>query len=61
MFVARNRLIVHNLPLQMDNNKLKELFIKYSRPNAVIKVSKNHNLCYIILTSHWYQYVTFHC
>lgn len=40
MFVARNRLIVHNLPVDMDNKKLKELFSKYSSPNAVLKVSK---------------------
>lgn len=40
MFVARNRLIVHNLPTNMDNKKLKDLLTKYSRPNAVLKVSK---------------------
>lgn len=40
MFVARNRLIVHNLPVDMDNKKLKELFSKFSNPNAVLKVSK---------------------
>lgn len=40
MFVARNRLIVHNLPVDMDNKKLKELFSKFSSPNAVLKVSK---------------------
>jgi nucleolar protein 4 len=39
MFVARNRLIVHNLPANMDNKKLKDLFTKYSRPNAVSKVN----------------------
>lgn len=38
MFVARNRLIVHNLPSNMDNKKLKELFIKHSHPKAVQKV-----------------------
>lgn len=41
MFVARNRLIVHNLPANMDNKKLNDLFSKYSRPNSVLKVSKN--------------------
>lgn len=40
MFVARNRLIVHNLPTNMDNKKLKDLLTKHSRPNAVLKVSK---------------------
>lgn len=39
MFVARNRLIIHNLPANMDNKKLKDLCSKYSRPNAVLKVS----------------------
>lgn len=42
MFVARNRLIVHNLPIDTDNKKLKDLFSKYSRPNAVLKVSINN-------------------
>jgi len=42
MFVARNRLIVHNLPSNMDNKKLKDLFSKHSRPNAVLKVSINN-------------------
>lgn len=40
MFVARNRLVVHNLPTDMDNTKLKNIFIKYSHPNTVLKVSK---------------------
>lgn len=46
MFVARNRLIVHNLPSNMDNNKLKDLFAKYSRPNAVLKVSVHYKNFY---------------
>lgn len=49
MFVARNRLIVHNLPANMDNKKLKDLFSEYCRPKAVLKVSKNDNLFTIIV------------
>jgi len=44
MFVARNRLVVHNLPANMDSTKLKELFSKHSRPKAVLKVSYDFNL-----------------
>jgi len=40
MFVARNRLIIHNLPANMDNKTLKDLFTKYTHPKAVLKVSK---------------------
>lgn len=40
MFVARNRLVVHNLPTNMDSKKLKDLFSKHSNPKAVLKVSK---------------------
>lgn len=50
MFVARNRLIIHNLPANMDNEKLKNLFSKYSRPKSVLKVSKNNKRCRYILT-----------
>lgn len=42
MFVARNRLIVHNLPASMDNKQLKDLFTKYTHPKAVLKVSKKY-------------------
>lgn len=48
MFVARNRLIIHNLPANMDNKTLKELFTKHTRPNAVLKVSSiTKHLCTI--------------
>lgn len=40
MFVARNRLVVHNLPANMDSKKLKDLFSKHSHPKAVLKVCK---------------------
>lgn len=39
MFVARNRLVVHNLPSNMNSKNLKELFAKHTRPKAVLKVS----------------------
>jgi len=41
MFVARNRLIIHNLPANMDNKTLKDLFTKYTHTKAVLKVSKD--------------------
>ncbi|XP_050441628.1 RNA-binding protein 28 [Adelges cooleyi] len=44
MFVARNRLIVHNLPASMDNKNLKDLFIKHSHPKAVLKAVVMKNL-----------------
>lgn len=47
MFVARNRLIIHNLPASMDNKTLKDLFTKYTHPKAVLKVSKNSIYIYI--------------
>jgi len=51
MFVARNRLIIHNLPTNMDNKALKDLFIKYTHPKAVLKVSKYsvHIYLYVVL------------
>ncbi|XP_058806860.1 RNA-binding protein 28-like isoform X2 [Phymastichus coffea] len=36
MFVSRVRLVIHNLPPSMDDSKLRQLFKKYSNPNAVI-------------------------
>jgi len=63
MFVARNRLIVHNLPLNMDNKKLKDLFSKYSRPNAVLKAVVMRNLKKVdpngVAISKEYGFVTF--
>lgn len=40
MFVARTRLIIHNLPNKYDDSDLKKLFLKYSNPNAVIKEAR---------------------
>ncbi|XP_050520882.1 RNA-binding protein 28 [Daktulosphaira vitifoliae] len=63
MFVARNRLIVHNLPASMDNKKLKELFIKYTHSKAVSKAVVMKNLKKIdpkgIPVSKEYGFVTF--
>ncbi|XP_025406417.1 RNA-binding protein 28 [Sipha flava] len=63
MFVARNRLIVHNLPANMDNKKLKDLFTKYSRPNAVSKAVVMRNLKKVDLKgqaiSKEYGFITF--
>lgn len=41
MFVANNRLVVHNLPANMDSKKLKDLFSKHSRSNSVLKASQS--------------------
>jgi len=40
MFVARTRLIVHNIPASWDDSKLRKLFAKYSDPKAGIKEAK---------------------
>jgi len=47
MFVARNRLIIHNLPANMDNKTLKDLFTKHTHPKAVLKVSKDSIYIYL--------------
>ncbi|CAH1721422.1 unnamed protein product [Aphis gossypii] len=63
MFVARNRLIIHNLPANMDNKTLKELFTKHTRPNAVLKVVVMRNLKKVdpngVPISKEYAFVTF--
>ncbi|XP_025195373.1 RNA-binding protein 28 [Melanaphis sacchari] len=63
MFVARNRLIIHNLPANMDNKKLKDLFTKYTHPNAVLKVVVMRNLKKVdpngVPISKEYAFVTF--
>jgi len=63
MFVARNRLIIHNLPANMDNKNLKDLFTKYTRPNAVSKVVVMRNLKKVdpkgVPISKEYAFVTF--
>ncbi|XP_026822710.1 RNA-binding protein 28 [Rhopalosiphum maidis] len=63
MFVARNRLIIHNLPANMDNKNLKDLFTKYTRPNAVLKVVVMRNLKKVdpkgVPISKEYAFVTF--
>ncbi|XP_075222942.1 RNA-binding protein 28 [Lycorma delicatula] len=40
MFISRNRLIIHNLPASYDNHKLKKLFLKHSKRNAVIQEAR---------------------
>lgn len=40
MFVARTRLIVHNIPANWDDSKLRSLFKKHSNSKAVIKEAK---------------------
>ncbi|EEB11515.1 RNA-binding protein, putative [Pediculus humanus corporis] len=40
MFVSKTRLVIHNLPSSYDDSKLKQLFMKYSNPKAVIKEAK---------------------
>ena len=40
MFVSKTRLVIHNLPPSYDDSKLKQLFMKYSNPKAVIKEAK---------------------
>lgn len=37
MFVSRVRLAVHNLPSNLDDAKLRQLFKNHSGPKAVIK------------------------
>lgn len=37
MFVSRVRLAVHNLPANVDDTKLRQLFKNHSGPKAVIK------------------------
>lgn len=63
MFVARNRLIIHNLPANMDNKTLKDLFIKYTHPKAVLKVVVMRNLKQVdpngVAISKEYAFVTF--
>ncbi|KAL4141637.1 hypothetical protein QTP88_004242 [Uroleucon formosanum] len=63
MFVARNRLIIHNLPASMDNKTLKDLFTKYTHPKAVLKVVVMRNLKQVdpngVAISKEYAFVTF--
>lgn len=37
MFISRNRLIVHNLPISWDEGKVRALFQRHAGPDAVIK------------------------
>jgi len=37
MFVSRIRLVIHNLPPDLDDAKLRQLFKNHSGPKAVIK------------------------
>lgn len=44
MFVSRVRLVVHNLPVSVDDNKLREIFKNHSGPKAVIReVNNDHS------------------
>ncbi|XP_014477465.1 PREDICTED: RNA-binding protein 28 isoform X2 [Dinoponera quadriceps] len=40
MFVSRVRLVVHNLPLNLDDAKFRQLFKNHSGPKAVIKEAR---------------------
>lgn len=40
MFVAKERLVVHNLPASWDDQKLRNLFQKYGGPGAVVKEAR---------------------
>lgn len=40
MFVSKDRLVVHNLPLSWDDKKLRTLCEKFAGPGAVIKESR---------------------
>ncbi|XP_046748150.1 RNA-binding protein 28 [Diprion similis] len=40
MFVSRVRLVVHNLPISVDDKKLREIFQNHSGPKAVIREAR---------------------
>lgn len=51
MFVSRVRLVVHNLPPDLDDAKLRQLFKKHSGPKAIIReviIMNNAQMLYLI-------------